>query len=455
MALFESSHGEAGESHAHRALRAGLAMQLAAIEFREWVKRHHPSQSLPEFSIGVGIHSGEVLLCRVGRELTLIGDAVNIASRLEGQTKELGWAVVASEATVNAAGSGLVVGSRRKVQLRGRSAPTDAFEIIGIAAGDADHDSVQIPEDMRQALAANARVAADAAKAALGITLSIMTGEIGEKRLAVQGYRVVSKVGRGGSSVVYLAERESDKQQVVLKILNATAGLDEILLQRFVQEFDIISSIDHPNVVKIYDRGFSDRHAYIAMEYFPNGSLAQVIPNGLTGRQALSLLAQAAGALREVHSRGIIHRDIKPGNLMARDDGSIVLADFGIAKRLGEDKGRTRQGELYGTPYYISPEQIEGSPATMQSDIYALGIIFHEMLTGQRPFDADSVSGLIALHVSAPRPKLPGELAEYQGLLDRMIAVDPRNRFEKADDVLEAIDEVWTQQALRALKQGS
>jgi class 3 adenylate cyclase/tRNA A-37 threonylcarbamoyl transferase component Bud32 len=455
MALFESSHGEAGESHAHRALRAGLAMQLAAIEFREWVKRHHPSQSLPEFSIGVGIHSGEVLLCHVGRELTVIGDAVNIASRLEGQTKELGWAVVASEATVNAAGSGLVVGSRRKVQLRGRSAPTDAFEIIGIAAGDADHDSVQIPEDMRQALAANARVAADAAKAALGITLSIMTGEIGEKRLAVQGYRVVSKVGRGGSSVVYLAERESDKQQVVLKILNATAGLDEILLQRFVQEFDIISSIDHPNVVKIYDRGFSDRHAYIAMEYFPNGSLAQVIPNGLTGRQALSLLAQAAGALREVHSRGIIHRDIKPGNLMARDDGSIVLADFGIAKRLGEDKGRTRQGELYGTPYYISPEQIEGSPATMQSDIYALGIIFHEMLTGQRPFDADSVSGLIALHVSAPRPKLPGELAEYQGLLDRMIAVDPRNRFEKADDVLEAIDEVWTQQALRALKQGS
>jgi len=458
MALFESSQDEGGESHAHRAVRAGLAMQLAALEFREWVKQRHPSQSLPEFSIGVGIHSGEVLLCHVGTpgrgELTVIGDAVNIASRLEGQTKELGWAVVASEATVNAVGTALVVGSRRKLQLRGRSVPTDAFEIIGIAAGDAAQASVQIPEDMRQALAANARVAADAAKAALGITLSIMTGEIGEKRLTVQGYRVVSKVGRGGSSVVYLAERESDQQQVVLKILNATAG-DEILLQRFVQEFDIISSIDHPNVVKIYDRGFSDRHAYIAMEYFPNGSLAEIIPNGLSGRQALSLLAQAAGALREVHSRGIIHRDIKPGNLMARADGSIVLADFGIAKRLGEDKGRTRQGELYGTPYYVSPEQIEGSPASLQSDIYALGIIFYEMLTRQRPFDAESVSGLIALHVSAPRPKLPDGLAEYQGLLDRMIAVDPRNRFKRADDVLEAIDEVWTQQALRALKRGS
>jgi serine/threonine protein kinase len=169
----------------------------------------------------------------------------------------------------------------------------------------------------------------------------------------------------------------------------------------------------------------------------------------------LSLLAQAASALREVHSRGIIHRDIKPGNLMARADGSIVLADFGIAKRLGEDKARTRQGELYGTPYYVSPEQIEGSPATMQSDIYALGIIFYEMLTGHRPFEAESVSGLFSLHVSAPRPKLPDAFAEYQGLLDRMIAVDPRHRCKSADELLEGIDEVWTQQALRVLKQGS
>jgi serine/threonine protein kinase len=325
--------------------------------------------------------------------------------------------------------------------------------VIGMAAGEADDASVHIPEEMRQALAENAKIAAEAAKAALGITLSIMTGDLGDKLVSVQGYRIVSKIGRGGSSVVYLAERESDAQQVVLKVLDATAGLDEILLQRFVQEFDIISSIDHPNVVKIYDRGFSDRHAYIAMEYFPHGSLVEVIRQGLNNRQALSLLAQAASALREVHNRGIIHRDIKPGNLMARDDGSIVLADFGIAKRLDDDKDRTRHGELYGTPYYVSPEQIEGNPATAQSDIYSLGIIFHEMLTGQRPFEAESVSGLIALHVSAPRPKLPAALAEYQVLLDRMIAVDPGNRYKNAEELIEGIDQAWTHQALRALKQ--
>src|SRR3989441_12775469 len=399
------------------------------------------------------------MLCHVGTpgrgELTVIGDTVNIASRLEGQTKELGWAVVASEATVNATSPAIVVGSRRKVHLRGRSMPTDAFEIIGIAAGDADHASVQIPEDMRQALAASSRIAADAAKAALGITLSIITGEIGQKRLTIQGYRVVSKIGRGGSSVVYLAERESDKQQVVLKILNASPSLDETLLQRFVQEFDIISSIDHPNVVKIYDRGFSEHHAYIAMEYFPGGNLAEIIVTGLSERQALSLLAQAGSALREIHNRGIIHRDIKPGNLMARTDGSIALADFGIAKKLGEDLGRTRQGELYGTPYYVSPEQIEGNPATMRSDIYALGIIFHEMLTRKRPFEAESVSELIALHISAPRPKLPETLADCQKLLDRMLAVDPRARYKSADELLDAVDEVWTQQPLRTLQKDS
>jgi len=457
MALFETRPNEKSGDHAHRAVRAGLAMQLAALEFREWVAKRHPSKSLPEFSIGVGIHTGEVLLCHVGApgrgELTVVGDTVNIASRLEGQTKQLGWAVVASEAIFALTRPAIEVGAQREVQLRGRSAPVQAYEVIGMAAGEADDVSVHIPEEMRQALAQNAKIAAEAAKAALGITLSIMTGDLGDRLVSVQGYRIVSKIGRGGSSVVYLAERESDRQQVVLKVLDATAGLDEILLQRFVQEFDIISSIDHPNVVKIYDRGFSDRHAYIAMEYFPDGSLVEVIRQGLSNRQALSLLAQVASALREVHNRGIIHRDIKPGNLMARGDGSIVLADFGIAKRLDDDMGRTRHGELYGTPYYVSPEQIEGNPATAQSDIYSLGIIFHEMLTGQRPFDAESVSGLIALHVSAPRPKLPGPLAEYQVLLDRMIAVDPRSRYKNAEELIEGIDQVWTEQALRALKQ--
>ncbi len=459
MALFEPHPDEGGESHARRAIRAGLAMQLAALEFRKWIVERHTAHGLPEFAIGVGMHSGEVLMCHVGApgggELTVIGDSVNIASRLEGQTKELGWAVVASESTVVAAGPGVVLGSRKTVQLRGRRDATEAVEIVGISGGENAGAPVQIPQEMRDALTANAELAAGAAKAALGMTLHMITSELGdvmgEKQQSVKGYRVISRIGQGGSSVAYLAERESDNRQVVLKILNTAPGKNQALLQRFVQEFDIISSIDHPNVVKIYDRGFSEHHAYLAMEYFPGGSLVDVIANGLTGRQALSLLAQAASAVREIHNRGILHRDIKPANLMVRADGNIALTDFGIAKRLG-DLGRTRHGELYGTPYYVSPEQIMGNPATAQSDIYALGIIFHEMLMRTRPFEAESVSELIALHVKAPRPMLPGNMQEYQSLLDRMLAVDPRNRFASAEALIEGIDEVWTRQANRTLQ---
>jgi serine/threonine-protein kinase PpkA len=114
--------------------------------------------------------------------------------------------------------------------------------------------------------------------------------------------------------------------------------------------------------------------------------------------------------------------------------------------------GRTRHGELFGTPYYISPEQIDGHPATAQTDIYALGVIFYEMLLRKRPFDADSVPELLALHRTAPRPQLPESLAGYQDLLDRMLAVDPRQRYQNAEEVLEGIDQAWTKQALQALK---
>jgi serine/threonine-protein kinase PpkA len=459
MALFEPAPDDPADSHARRAVRASVAMQLASQSFRDWIQRRHPSRGLPDFSIGVGLHSGEILLCVVGTagqgEFTVLGDTVNIASRLEGQTKELGWAIVASDTTAKSAGTGVNIGARQHVQLRGRSAPTLVHEIIGVEADIATDAPVELPAEMREALAANAQLAADAAKAALGITLREIEQAPSGKTVSVRGYRVRSKIGQGGSSTVYLAERESDAREVVLKILNLSVGSYEALLQRFIQEFDIISAIDHPNVVKIYDRGFSEELAYIAMEYFPAGTLAQIIEGGLTARQALSLLAQAAAGLREIHNRGIVHRDVKPANLMARGDGTIALVDFGIAKQLGENLGRTLHGEVFGTPYYISPEQTQAMPATARSDLYSLGIIFYEMLLRRRPFEAGSVTEVLALHTSAPRPRLPKDLSDYQKLLDGMLAVDSDKRFASADALLQGIDDVWTRQAVRALQGGT
>jgi serine/threonine-protein kinase PpkA len=460
MVVFEARAEDGENNHALRAIRAGLGVVLAANEFGGWFKRHFDLSGLPEFASGVGIHTGDLMEVRIGppgaEDLTVVGDSVNVASRLEGQTKELGWPVVASAATVSMAGSLVSTGKSRLLELRGRNVPIEAMEVTGIGAAEgAEEGPIEVPDSLRAALAENAQLTARAAKAALSETLRIITSDLSRalaagRPLQVKGYKVLSKIGEGGMSNVFLAERETDGAQVALKILNARPSDDKQLLQRFIQESALISDIDHTNVVKIYDKGFTDDYAYIAMEYFTGGSLKDVIAQGLSPRQALSLLAQAAAALTEIHRLGIVHRDVKPANMMLRADGTMVLADFGIAKRSEGSMERTVHGEFFGTPYYISPEQASGKPATERSDIYSLGIIFYEMLMNQRPFDGSSVVELISQHVHAPVPRLPEGFEDYQVLLDGMLAKDPSERLQNADEVLSVIDRVWTQAALRA-----
>ncbi len=460
MVVFERRDEDGEDNHARRAIRAGLGIVVAADGFGDWFKQHFDIADLPPFAAGVGIHTGDLMEVLIGppgaEDLTVVGDSVNVASRLEGQTKELGWPVVASVATVSMAGSAVSTGESRHLELRGRNAPVEAVEVTGIGASDATHqEQIELPASVRAALTQNANMTARAAKAALSETLRIITSELSRalvagRPLQIKGYRVLSKIGEGGMSNVFLAERESDGSQVALKILNARPSDDKQLLQRFIQESALISDIDHPNVVKIFDKGFTDDYAYIAMEYFTGGSLKDVIAQGLTPRQALSLLAQAAAALAEIHRLGIVHRDVKPANMMLRADGTMVLADFGIAKRTEGSMDKTVHGEFFGTPYYISPEQANGKPATERSDIYSLGIIFHEMLLNRRPYIGESIVDLVAQHVNAPIPRLPKELDDYQALLDGMMAKNPAERLQNADEVLAAIDRVWTQIALRA-----
>lgn len=343
MVVFEPREEDGEDNHARRAVRAGLGIVLAANAFGGWFKRHFDLSGLPDFATGVGIHTGELMEVRIGppgaEDLTVVGDSVNVASRLEGQTKELGWPVVASTATISMAGSLVSTGESRLLELRGRHIPVEALEVTGIGAAEgAEEGPIEVPESLRAALAENAQMTARAAKAALSETLRIITSDLSKalaagRQLQIKGYRVQSKIGEGGMSNVFLAERESDGAQVALKILNARPSDDKQLLQRFIQESALISDIDHTNVVRIYDKGFTDDYAYIAMEYFTGGSLKDVIAKGLSPRQALSLLAQAAAALAEIHSLGIVHRDVKPANMMLRADGTMVLADFGIAKR--------------------------------------------------------------------------------------------------------------------------
>ena len=280
-----------------------------------------------------------------------------------------------------------------------------------------------------------------AARRTLSPTGSLFVGDRATGiRPLIRGYKLISKLGTSAHSSVYLAERESTAVKVVLKVLQQIPDVNDesiAAFDRFLQEYELIAEIDHPNIVAIYDLGVADDHAHIAMEYLDGGDLRQRINQRITAPVAAQYLRQIASALNKIHDVGILHRDLKPGNIMLRKDESIALIDFGLAKRLRLEMEITGSGEIFGTPYYMSPEQGHGGTVDERSDIYSLGVIFHEMLTGEKPYHADSAMGIIYKHAQAPVPLLPARFAEYQSLLNMMLAKDPANRLQSAAEVKE------------------
>ena len=173
------------------------------------------------------------------------------------------------------------------------------------------------------------------------------------------------------------------------------------------------------------------------MEYLDGGDLKQRIAGGINEADAVRYLRQIASALAQVHEVGILHRDLKPGNIMLRRDDSVALIDFGLAKRMRLKMEITDSGEIFGTPYYMSPEQGHGNVIDLRSDIYSLGVIFFEMLTGKKPYRAETAMGIIYLHAKAPVPLLPPRFARYQALLNMMLAKLPEDRLQSAAEVEE------------------
>ena len=255
----------------------------------------------------------------------------------------------------------------------------------------------------------------------------------------IRGYQLIRKISTSRHSAVYLAEKNSSQRKVVLKVLRQLPEDAESIgaFDRFLQEYELIAEIDHPNIVKIYDLGVSDDHAHIAMEFLAGGDLKQTLSSGISELEAVSYLRQIASALAKIHEVGILHRDLKPGNIMLRDDGSVALIDFGLAKRKRLKTEVTDSGEIFGTPYYMSPEQGHASGVEERSDIYSLGVIFYEMLTGEKPYQADSAMGIIYMHAQSPIPLLPPRLAQYQAVLNMMLAKRPEDRIQTAAEVEE------------------
>ena len=267
---------------------------------------------------------------------------------------------------------------------------------------------------------------------------SMSVGDLrGEAHPAIKGYRVLQKLSAKEHSGVYLGEREADGQQLVLKLLRQMSddAASQGAFDRFLSEYEAIADMKHRNVVGIYDLGVSDDQAYIAMEYLDNGDLRYRINSGIDATMALDYLRQIASALSAIHSRGVLHRDLKPANVMLRKDGSLALIDFGMAKRARLASAVSDGGEIFGTPYYMSPEQGHGNHVDERSDIYSLGVIFYEMLTGLKPFHAETAMGVIYRHAQAPIPQLPERYAQHQALLERLLAKVPRDRLQTAAEI--------------------
>jgi eukaryotic-like serine/threonine-protein kinase len=259
------------------------------------------------------------------------------------------------------------------------------------------------------------------------------------KSAGIQGFTPVKPLGSGATANVCLCERPN-KEQVVLKVLKSEGSGDSDLLSRFVQEYFAASSIDSPYVAKVFEHGFTDSHAYIVMEYFPAGDLrARMARDRPSVEEAFIIIGSILSALVSVHAGGIIHRDLKPANVMFRDDGTIALVDFGSARRDADPVAKTLAGVVIGTPYYLSPEQALGGTADERSDLYSVGVMLYELLTGQRMYAAASLVALFEMHKNAPIPRLPENLARHQRFLERLVSKKPDERYPSAAEAFNAL----------------
>jgi CheY-like chemotaxis protein/predicted Ser/Thr protein kinase len=254
----------------------------------------------------------------------------------------------------------------------------------------------------------------------------------------IPGYTIRKTIGESEKALVYLADSEKLGTDVALKVTKSeTDDPDE--QQVFAREHEALSALNHPSIVTIYDYGTNAGREFLAMEYFPRGDLKARLLRGILEADALRYLEQIARALQVVHEAGILHRDLKPPNLMLRENDTIVLIDFGLARSLGGVANLTRTGVLRGSPFYMSPEQALGEDLDGRSDLYSLGVLFYEMITGRKPYAGLSAIDVLQQHVTAPVPQLPHSYLHLQALLEGLIAKSRDDRFASADQAIEAI----------------
>ena len=261
----------------------------------------------------------------------------------------------------------------------------------------------------------------------------------------IPGYRCLSEIANA-ASVTLLAERLGDRKLIVLKIHPLQESKTQsVQLKRFVRELNTLSELDHPNVIKVLDHGVTENYLFYAMEYFPLGDLGKYIKkNSIPMNQAVTFTKQIALGLQALHQKDIIHRDVKPSNILFKNDNTLIVADLGIAKDLSCSEALTVKGEILGTPNYMSPEQFNSDFLDARTDIYSLGVMFYELLTGKLPFTGNTIMAVVYQHIYEEPQKLPDSVSAYQAIIDKVLAKKPADRYQHISQFIAAIDNIIT-----------
>jgi tRNA A-37 threonylcarbamoyl transferase component Bud32 len=260
----------------------------------------------------------------------------------------------------------------------------------------------------------------------------------------IAGYRIVKTIAESTGAAVYLARNDDLAQPVALKV-HALKGRYEVSdadRQRFVRECQILSSLNHRSIADVLDFGITDDYLFLALEYFPCGSLRDRLKNPVSEADAVNYARQIGEALQVLHAAHVVHRDLKPSNLMLTDDNRVILIDFGSASTRLAASDLSRSDLCTGTPYYVCPEQIDNRDPDGRGDLYSLGIVLYEMLVGALPYVGNNLSEIFAGHRSTAAPRLPQRVLRYQPIIDRLLAKEPADRYPTAALFLEDLSAV-------------
>ncbi len=265
--------------------------------------------------------------------------------------------------------------------------------------------------------------------------------------LAIDGFRLMATMSSNSMAQVMFAEDIADNTRVVIKLALSTPYHDPAVVDRFCNRYRYFMSLNGRSVVRYLDAGIAGAFPYVVLEYLSAGDLRRRMANGVVTEVALKILQQIAMALVDVHAGGFAHMDLKPENIFFRSDGSLVLIDFNISTRMGGVTRNRISGDVLGSPFYMSPEQGQGTPIDGRSDLYSAGVILYEMLTGTRPFSGENSAQVIFKHLHEEIPLLPKRIRHLQAIVDRLLAKNPDERFASAAELADVLEHLLSKDA--------